>query len=188
MAHDLGTAAARMANLVRGVHGEQLADPTPCDHYDVGALLDHIDGVTVGLTGAARGTAGPPPPPGDAAHLDADWRTNLPERIDELAAAWREPGAFDRTLEVGGIDMPAEAAFAVALEELVVHGWDLARATRQPYDAADDDLEVVRSFFAQFGPEMRGDAYGPEVAGVDPATELDRLIAVSGRDPNWSPS
>ena len=39
----------------------------------------------------------------------------------------------------GGVDFPGEVAGMVALTEVVVHGWDLARATGQPYgiDAAD---------------------------------------------------
>ena len=34
--------------------------------------------------------------------------------------------------KVAGIDMPNSVAGLVALEELVVHGWDLARAGRNP--------------------------------------------------------
>ena len=187
MARDLGTAADRMIALVRGVRDDQLDATTPCDDYSVAALLDHVHFLAEGLARAARKDPGPggAPPLGDARHLDPAWRTTIPARVDELAAAWREPGALDGSLEVGGIDMPAEAAFTVALEELVVHGWDLAKATGQPFAAADEDLDVVRSFFSTFGPAMRGDAYAPEVAVAD-GSELDRLVAVSGRDPSWS--
>ncbi len=40
----------------------------------------------------------------------------------------------------GPIEMPGEIAGLVALDELVVHGWDLARATDQPYDVDDATL------------------------------------------------
>lgn len=186
--HDLGSAAARMADLVRGVDDEQLDGPTPCADYRVGDLLDHISSLAVGLAGAARKEGAAPPPPGDAASLAADWRTSIPAAVEALAAAWREPGALDGTIEVGGFDMPAGAAFMVANEELVIHGWDLAKATGQPFTATDGDLEVVSGFFEQFGPEQRGGGYAPEVATSADGSELDHLIAVSGRDPGWAPA
>lgn len=185
MALDLGSAADRMAALVRGVRAEQLTDPTPCDDYTVAALLDHIGSLAVDLAAAARKVGGDPPPPGDAANLAADWHDSIPPDVEALADAWRQPGALEGSVPVGGFDMPAEAAFTVALEELVIHGWDLAKATGQPFGATDDDLAVVRTFFELFGPEQRGFGYSPEV-DVATATELDRLVAVSGRDPGWT--
>jgi uncharacterized protein (TIGR03086 family) len=92
----------------------------------------------------------------------------------------------------GGIEMPGEVAAVVALEELVIHGWDVARATGQDFDGDDSTLEAVRGFLAQFaGPdqaELRGDAYGAPVDVSEAAPLLDRTVALSGRDPGWSPS
>lgn len=87
--------------------------------------------------------------------------------------------------------MPGEVAAVVALEELVIHGWDLARATGRAYDCGERTLEVVREFLAQFaGPdqeELRGEAYGAPVGVSDAAPLLDRVVGLSGRDPAWSP-
>lgn len=44
------------------------------------------------------------------------------------------------------MDLPAEVAGLVALNELVVHGWDLARSTGQPYDVDRASLEAVLPF------------------------------------------
>ena len=86
--------------------------------------------------------------------------------------------------------MPGEVAAVVALEELVVHGWDVAAATGQPFGADDDSLEAVQGFVAQFsGPDQadqRGDAYGDPVAVAADAPFLDRVVAMTGRDPSWS--
>jgi uncharacterized protein (TIGR03086 family) len=91
----------------------------------------------------------------------------------------------------GGIEMPGEVAVVVALEELVIHGWDVARASGQSFDCDEPTLEVVRSFVAQFaGPdqaELRGEAYAAPVAVPKAAPFLDRVIGLSGRDPAWSP-
>ena len=82
------------------------------------------------------------------------------------------------------------AGLAVA-DELVVHGWDVARAAGQPYRAEPDLLEAARSFLEQFaspdapvGPDV---PFGPSRALPGAASLLDRVIALAGRDPAWSP-
>ena len=160
-----------------------------------GDLLDHIAGLTVAFTEAATKStpagAGPPPE-GDIANLDAEWRRNVPPALAELAEAWRDPAAYEGMTSAGGIEMPGEIAAIVALEELVVHGWDLARATGQDFDATPAELGVVEGFLSQFsGPDqadLRGTAYATPVGVGDDAPRLDRVVGLSGRDPGWSRS
>jgi uncharacterized protein (TIGR03086 family) len=190
---DLQPAADQMRALVRAARAGALADPTPCAEYTVADLLDHIAFLTVGFTEAARKSGTPsstPPPPGDGARLHPDWHDEIPRRLDELVLAWREPGARDGMTSAGGIEMPAEIAGTVAVEELVVHAWDLARATGQPYAIDDDSARAVIDFVSQFaGPdqaELRGNAYADPVPTGAGAPLLDRAIALTGRDPGWS--
>ena len=61
------------------------------------------------------------------------------ERLDQLAEAWADPAAWEGLTEAGGLTMPAEVAGTVALDEVVLHGWDLARATGQD-DRLDSDF------------------------------------------------
>jgi uncharacterized protein (TIGR03086 family) len=145
--------------------------------------------------GAAAKTNGPTttaPPVGDAANLDADWRDSIPRRVRELGAAWQAPDAWSGMTRVGGIDLPGEVAGLVGLQELVTHGWDLARATGSPYACETATLEALYEMAQQFsGPgkqDARGDAFGPEVDVAADAPMLDRLIGCLGRDPAWSVS
>jgi uncharacterized protein (TIGR03086 family) len=89
------------------------------------------------------------------------------------------------------VDLPGEEAGLVALDELVIHGWDVARASGQPYDCDPASLEAVHGFVAQFsGPgmeEQRAGLFGPVVDVPDDAPLLDRVIGLTGRDPGWSP-
>jgi uncharacterized protein (TIGR03086 family) len=91
----------------------------------------------------------------------------------------------------GGIELPGEVAGLVALDELVVHGWDVARATGQAYECDPQSLEAVQGFVAQFsepGLEAeRAGLFGPVVDVPDDAPLLDRVIGLTGRDPAWSP-
>jgi uncharacterized protein (TIGR03086 family) len=189
---DLNPAAVRMTGLLAGTPDDALEAPTPCSQYRVGDLLDHIAGLTTAFTEAATKTtpagAGPPPE-GDMANLDAEWRRKVPLALADLVEAWHDPAAYEGMTSAGGIEMPGEIAAIVALEELVVHGWDLARATGQPFDPSTAELDAVEGFLSQFsGPDqadLRGTAYAAPVRlGVE-APALDRVIGLSGRDPGW---
>jgi uncharacterized protein (TIGR03086 family) len=190
---DLGPAARRMAQLVAAVRDEDLGRPTPCPDYAIGDLLEHIGGLSLAFTAAAgkrTDDLGGPPPPGDAARLDPDWRQRIPRDLLAMADAWRAPGSWTGMTRAGGIDLPGEVAGLVALDELVVHGWDLARAAGQGFECDPASLEAVHGFVAQFsGPgneEQRAGLFGPEVAVAADAQLLDRVIGMTGRDPAWT--
>jgi uncharacterized protein (TIGR03086 family) len=192
MSIDLRPATERMTALLQGVRDDQRDGPTPCPDYAVGDLLDHIAGLPAAFTAAARKENDPesvPPPPGNAASLDPDWRTSVPPTLATLAEAWADPAAWEGMTRVGGVDLPGEACGVVAVEELVVHGWDLARATGQSFEATDEELSAVLGFLGSLPPEARdGAGFGSAVVVGDEAPLLDRVVATSGRDPGWRPS
>jgi uncharacterized protein (TIGR03086 family) len=192
---DLEPAAQRMAELVRGVPDELLDGPTPCPAYKLGDLLDHVGGAALAFTGAAKketGDAVSQGPSGDASRLGDDWRERIPRDVAALAPAWRDPEAWDGMTKAGGVELPGGVAGLVALDELVIHAWDIARATGQKYDPEPESLEAVHGFVSQFsepGQEAaRAGLFGPVVEVPDDAPLLDRVIGLTGRDPDWSPS
>jgi ketosteroid isomerase-like protein len=70
-----------------------------------------------------------------------------------------------------------------------VHGWDLARATGQPYAGDPGALEAARGFLAMFaspdapaGPDV---PFGPARSLADDAPLLDQVLALAGRDLDW---
>jgi uncharacterized protein (TIGR03086 family) len=84
--------------------------------------------------------------------------------------------------------MPASVMAAVALDELVVHGWDLAVATGQEYRGDEESARRSLEFAGSVGddPEARAGLYGPAVPVPDDAPVLDRLLGATGRDPAWT--
>lgn len=69
-----------------------------------------------------------------------------------------------------------------------MHGWDLARATGQPYAVEDAVLEAVLPHvteIAEQGP-VEGLFAAPVPVGEN-APLPDRVIALTGRDPGWTP-
>jgi uncharacterized protein (TIGR03086 family) len=210
---DLRPAAQRLADLVAAVPADRIHDPTPCPEYCVGDLLDHIGGLALAFTAAASkagGALGSRAPSGDVAELGRDWRTRIPEDLRRLAEAWDTDDAWTGMTQAGGVDLPGDIAGAVALNELVVHGWDLAVATGQPYECDADSLDVSRTLLAAGSADAdaaggadaaegadavegadggadEGSLFGPAVPVADTAPPLDQIIGLSGRDPEWSP-
>lgn len=191
---DLGPAAQQLATLVRNVPDDMLGAPTPCPDYTVGDLLDHIDGLAKAFTWAATKSSldmEPVSPLGDAARLQPDWRQRIPADVEVLAEAWRDPAAWTGMTKAGPVDLPGEIGGLVALDEIVVHGWDVARATGQPFDVDPVTLQAVHDLVIQFsGPgteEQRAGGFGPEIAVPADAPLLDRVLGMVGREPGWRP-
>ncbi len=190
---DLTPAAQRLADLVARVGDDELGGPTPCPAYSLGDLIEHVGGLALAFRAAAeKDTASPyvnHAPSGDASRLGEGWRARIPADLAALARAWAEPGAWTGMTRIASQDAPAEMVGITAADELVVHGWDVARATGQPYEPEPDLLDAAHDFLGMFaspdapaGPEV---PFGPsrEVPGDAPA--LDQVLALAGRDPAW---
>jgi uncharacterized protein (TIGR03086 family) len=189
---DLGPQTAEVARIVAGVRDGQLGDPTPCAGTPVAGLLDHLVGLTLAFRMAAEKQPLAGGPRASAEHLVPDWRTVLPAQLEALAAAWREPAAWEGTAEVAGARLPAGAMGAIALNEVLVHGWDLAAATGQEYRpdpaAAQACLDLVAGMNQPGNQEMRDAQFGPVVPVPDDAPVLHRVLGLTGRNPRWTPS
>jgi len=187
---DFAPQTAEVARIVAAVRDDQLGRPTPCPDMDVAALLDHLVGLTYAFRAAAEKAEGTGGAEADAAHLASDWRARLPSQLADLAAAWSQPAAWEGMTTIAGMSMPSADVGLVGLNEVLVHGWDLAVATGQSYSpdpaAARACLEFDQGFAAA-APEARNSIYGPVVPVPGDAPVLDRLLGETGRDPGWRP-
>jgi uncharacterized protein (TIGR03086 family) len=188
---DLGPATRTTAALIAAVRDDQLDAATPCPAYSVGDLADHIGGLSLAFTAAALKVgmdASASGGSGDGSRLEDGWRERIAADLGRLADAWADPAAYDGMASAGGVEMPAPVAAMVALNEVVLHGWDLARATGQGYAVRDED---VATCFAFVEPTTRpgnegmrdGGLFGPVVPVPADAPPLDRLLGAAGRRP-----
>lgn len=191
---DLGPAAAAVAAVVRGVRDEDLGRPTPCPGTSVAAMLVHLAGLSAAFTAAAGHGPVPggdqPPPAPDGSELDPGFRESIPVGLADLARAWRDPDAWTGMTRVGGVDLPRQVAGMVALDEVVVHGWDLAVASGQPFDCDPAALEAVHAFLQESvaqNPQGSPGLFGPPVPVAPDAPLVDRAVGLAGRDPAWRP-
>ncbi|WP_371665935.1 TIGR03086 family metal-binding protein [Streptomyces sp. NBC_01241] len=188
---DLEPAARQIAGLLDGIGEQQLAGPTPCPGYTVRELLAHVAGLSTAFRDAARKNFGPTTDTAPDVALPVladDWRESLPPLLDELVTAWRDPAARQGMTRAGGVDMPGEVAAVVVLDELVIHGWDLARSTGQKYEADEASLRVSLAMLTPNDTVPRSETiFGPPVPVPADAPLVDRAVAMSGRHPDWQP-
>jgi len=184
---DFGPATGTLADLVGGVRDYQLDDPTPCPDWSVAHLLRHVGGLTLEFTASAqkvptRARAGD--------GLTGDWRGRISDDLAALADAWTDPAAYEGDTHAGPVTLSGAETARVALNEVTVHGWDLARATGQSYAADPGAVAECARFVAAFEAPANDDGglFGPPVETADGAADIDRLVGLTGRDPAWERS
>jgi len=191
---DLRPAADRLAHLVEGIDESQLDGPTPCPDFRLRDLIGHVAGFAMAFRAAATkdfGAAASGRPPVASADLTAGWRPQLSNDLASMAEAWTSPDAWQGMTRAGGIDLPAPVAGRVALDELVVHGWDVARSSGQTFDCDEQSLRELEATVNEFRQGNEGaipGIWGPVVPVAGNSPLLDKVVGLTGRDPGWSPS
>ncbi|MEU7764171.1 TIGR03086 family metal-binding protein [Nocardia sp. NPDC049190] len=185
---DFEPAATALEAVIGGVTDDQLSGRTPCADTTVRDLLVHVVDLTEAFRQAATkeavgGSVAPNSAP--AIPLVTDWRDRIPAQLKDLVSAWREPAAWDGATEAGGVSMPAAEMALVALDELVIHCWDLATATGQQPSFAAADLAVLIEFLRDTPSEGTPGLFGPVVPIPADAPVLHRILGRTGRDPGW---
>lgn len=178
---DLDTAAlALIAYDVARLQDTDLRRPTPCTGWDVANLLQHMNDRHHAISRQFLGCQ--PEPSSD------------PRRQFAVAAsAWTLALAFNADpIRLPGLTEPVarDQVRAVHFIDMLTHRWDLAKAlgrpTRDGEALADAALPIARIVTAP-GSALVGTAYQASRDHDPAAPALDRLVALLGRDPAWSP-
>ena len=184
----LAAVLADLAGVVGGINERQLHDPTPCTGYDVAELRDHVVGwLTTFADGFADSGGQAPRATLDGYQPQGDPPAEVTAAAGRMDQALRA-GAASRPLRLGDSAMPGDMALSMILWEYQMHGWDLARATGQPWSppaaAAEESLGFAPGMLtADYQGE--GKAFAPRVSVPDSAPAFDRLLGLSGRNPAW---
>lgn len=178
----LDKAAAASLGVVNGIQADMCGNATPCSEWDVQALMNHMIGSMSFFVARAKGVE--PSQQQVSTTNCEDAVRQLSNGIKTAVEAWRAPGALDRKVQAPMGEVPADFLANITTTEMLMHGWDLARATGQSYkpDEAlvEDALGVVRTFLT---PDRRGQSFGAEKQPPANAPAIDRLAAFTGRQP-----
>ncbi|PBC76964.1 uncharacterized protein (TIGR03086 family) [Streptomyces sp. TLI_235] len=185
----MARAAAEAARIAAGVRPEHLDGPTPCTELDTRALVNHwVLYTSHGLEHRARRTALPEDLVAHDFTAEPAWADAYAAQLERAVRAWADPAVWEGGVDLGGTPVPAESIARMLIKEMVVHGWDVARATGGEVRVSDDLAALVLAvieenaeLYRQFG------GFAEPVPVPADAPLLDRALAASGRDPHWTP-
>ncbi len=176
----LDRAIAGTDRLIARIKADQWSAPTPCTEWDVRALVTHVTSSMLNFAALVRGE---PRPDGTADHQTDDPVAAYRSAAAAMCAAFGAPGALDRIYPSPIGPVPGSVLVHLRITELLVHGWDLARATGQPADlpadVAEGELTLWRAQFTDGLPA--GLPFAPARPVTVHAPAIDHLAAFLGR-------
>lgn len=169
-------AQAVFAGVLEQVTADDLASPTPCEAWDVAALVQHLlDGHRRVI--AASGGAAP--------SVDDTDRVNAFATLSEAACAvFEAPDGLTRPFELPFGTVPGAVFAAIRSGDVYAHAWDLATAIGADTDLDREVGEAVLAATAPIlPPSLRGDGmpFGHEQPCAADRPIADRYAAFTGR-------
>lgn len=169
-----------LQQLVAGVKADQWDEPTPCAKWTVRDLAGHLVGGGTMFAASFRGEAPQEGDPGDL--LGDDPAGAVAKMFADFASAADSEGAMERDVVLPFATLPAQVALDVAKFDLLVHAWDLARATGQSFDPPADVVENARATATGMIDGLRdGDTFADAAEAPAGASPIDALAAFAGR-------
>jgi uncharacterized protein (TIGR03086 family) len=172
----------RFGEHVHSIRADQWGEATPCTEWDVRALVQHLVYETMWMPPLLNGKT--IADVGDALSGDllgddpiGAWDRSAKENAEAVDSTLP-----DSVVHISRGDITAEQYTNEVFTDLVIHGWDLARAI-----GADEtlDAESVDLLYGIFKPMEAGlkasGAYGPQVVPPSGASRQTELLAIFGR-------
>ena len=154
------------------VGDDQWTAPTGCGEWTVRDLVDHALFWQCNLAGIVGAQVTP----------DDGWDTIKAA----IVAAMKDSSALDGAIEDGPMTgMPKHQGLGLATADVLVHGWDLARAIGADDTLPEAAVEAVHMGLAQAPPEMirNPQVFGSIIEVPADASAQDKLIGFVGRQP-----
>jgi uncharacterized protein (TIGR03086 family) len=167
------------AEKIAAVPADQWTNPSPCQDWTAKDVVAHVvqtQGMFLGFVGKELGAI--PSAEDDPAGAWDAARAKVQAQLDDPEGAKAEFDGFS-----------GRSTFEAAVDkflnsDLVMHGWDLARATGQDEQMQPEDITRVHEYLAPMADVMRGpQAFGPEVEVGADASPQDKLLGFLGRTP-----
>jgi uncharacterized protein (TIGR03086 family) len=183
----LDAAAAAYESRLRGVRPEQWELPTPCEQWTVKDLADHVlGGNRFSPPLLAGGSAEEAISVARSGDFSGDPIESYRQSVAAQRAAFGAPGALQERVHHPFGEVSGKRFAGMRTFDLLVHAWDLARAT-----GGDEQLpaDLVSGVLALMEPVAAGlpgtGAFGQGASGTlrDDASPQDRLLDLAGRRP-----
>ncbi|WP_248962442.1 TIGR03086 family metal-binding protein [Sphaerisporangium perillae] len=177
------------AAKVAAVGPGQWSNPSPCDEWTARDVVGHIVDMHAAML-SPLGKSLSPAPTVEEDPLDAF----VSARADVEAVLADPATAASEVATPAGRLTVEQHIDQVVSADLVLHGWDLARATGQDDAIAPHEIEAMWPGVQRLPEEMRIPGafgpgivvFGPEVKVSEDAPLQHRVLGLLGRDPDWS--
>ncbi len=158
---------------VKGVAEGQWGLPTPCEDWDVTALVSHVITTHWRLHGSAGREADP------ASDLVSQWS----EATAAVASDLADPERSSRTVSGMFGDQTFESLVSRLLcSDTLFHTWDLARATGQDESLDEDAVARALEFLTPMDEAIRRPGgFAPKIEPAPGANLQTRLLNFGGR-------
>lgn len=165
----LSRAIDQAGDVLDRVQPGQLARRTPCEDWDLAALVDHLIATPGRFLMMMRGEE--PDWATDPPHVREGWGPAFRVVGDDLVHAWHQHNG----------EAPVPAEFQVA--ELALHTWDVATTVGFPISRLDPEVAERGLAFLQANltADNRGPVFGAEQEAGAEAGPYERLAAYAGR-------
>ena len=190
--HLLDLAQARVAATIADLGDDDWGRPTPCTEWSVRDVVNKMTASTQ-LFAAFGRRERPDPAPDlvDPAEILGD--DPLAVYLDAAAdcrSAWRADGALEGTAPSTVGEFPAAPVLNARIFDTTILGWDVAVACSLDHRIDDVQAAYVLRVARALVPTVRAaspDRYGDPTLLDDDRPVVDRMVAVTGRDPAWRP-
>ena len=183
----LSQAIDAMRALAANVSGDGWDAQSPCTDWKARDVVNHVVGGSSMITSLFAGKSW---------EEAAGSSESIPEGADPLAAfdaatgaakeAVSKPGAMEQEVQFARGPMPGAGFASMMFTDVLIHAWDLAKATGQD---ATLPAELVEASYALVLPrkgQMPAPAFGTEVEVSEDADTQTKLLAMLGRDAGWA--
>ena len=183
--------AAAAAETARAVTGAAKTAPldtkTPCPDWDLRTLLNHtILWTAYSAERRAHGESVAEDLMSKDFTAEPGYAEAYQAQIAKAVHAWSDPEAWAGDRSVMGGAMPAADIAAMLIMEMVLHGWDVAKAAGQDYHCSGELAQaVLQTVQAQGDMFRRYQGFAAIVPVPDDAPAFDRALGLSGRNPSW---
>ena len=181
----LSIANAEFERRLRLVAADEWERPTPCDEWDIRALVNHVIGAnhryTMLLHGASAEAVNATR---SVDHLGNDPVDSFVSSAAELTAAFGENRALARIVHHPSGDRSGADLVGMRVLDAAVHGWDLARAIGADETLEPNVVEFVLALSPEFERSRQQGVFSAPVGDASPdASPQASLLRLLGRRP-----
>ncbi|MDH4145362.1 MAG: TIGR03086 family metal-binding protein [Acidimicrobiia bacterium] len=165
---------------VRRTASSAWSAPSPCPGWTAADVVAHNVGMCDMIAGFTRGVSAKGPRQDRLDDPAAAWQSSL----DGLLAALDTAGALQAVAKTPWGELPVDKFLGFAWVDPVVHTWDLAQAVGEPTVLDADQVRRGITQLERAGASLVGPGrFEPAVEVSSDADAVDRLVALSGRNP-----